>query len=71
MDKVELGEHPKGSAPCVNYGSKRLSAAPMALKRGTVSAVRPENSKLFADLTFLGFLLMLGQRMSSSSDVPR
>jgi hypothetical protein len=32
--------------------------------------VRPENSKLFTDLTFLAFLLMLDQRTSPSSDTP-
>jgi hypothetical protein len=38
---------------------------------GTVyEPVRPENSKLFADLTFLSFLLMLDQYISPSSDTP-
>jgi hypothetical protein len=32
--------------------------------------VRPENSKLFIDLTFLAFLLILDQRTSTSSDTP-
>jgi hypothetical protein len=34
------------------------------------SPVRPENPKLFASLTFLGFILMLDQRTSPSSDIP-
>jgi hypothetical protein len=33
-------------------------------------SVRPENPKLFADLTFLGFVLMLDQWTSPSSDMP-
>jgi len=32
--------------------------------------VRPENSELFADLTFLGSLLMLDWYASPSSDMP-
>jgi hypothetical protein len=31
-------------------------------------SVRPENPKLFTDLTFVAFLLMLDQRTSPSSD---
>jgi hypothetical protein len=34
----------------------------------TLEPVRPENPKLFTDLTFSAFLLMLDQRTSPSSD---
>jgi hypothetical protein len=41
----------------------------LAMKDGAMG-VRPENLKLFIDVTFFAFLLMLDQRTLPSSDTP-
>jgi hypothetical protein len=48
----------------------RRQAEPGGDLRQVCVPVHPENLKLFANLTFLGFVLMLDQRTSLSSDMP-
>jgi hypothetical protein len=65
------GTHPAG----IDGVNARLPPQRWRLARalrldGHATPVRPENPKLFANLTFLGFILMLDQRTSLSSDTP-